>query len=481
MVGLDIQNSSPVQQYRQSIEQPAQSSTSNSIASQDHNLDSPHIQRGSVATVSEGCLWTACENPLSVDNSLSFQIHRHLSLLTCFDAGLKLQQLLTSDVDRECLHDMPAFTGEGINQDPVTSAASSFDHLPRKSHDKSLGGVFTLTNGIGDGPHEEQNFDHLGAPGKSQGLYTLTNGTSSNGNVHGRDRSHSKAGSIRSMSSAKARFTENERRSPTAGELAYSRSSGTDRSQAYPPNGVVQHTSRASASSLKVMTNGDAPPPVRDPSTDLTPIPTTVLSSSAPDRFSNETSDYLTVSSTNNRHSTPLPGANYQQATTVSPSTSNPPRLAHRHTLQVPRVSTSRTSREFSATTNAPSEEATSTSGRFSPTHPSARRGSLGLVRRGTRSITSDLYLEEIPQDEDAMRWTEAVRQKRASKRRRKEEEDDDRVIVGTKVDQGHVNWVTAYNMLTGIRFTVSRTNAKMDRELTDADFLAKHKFSFDV
>jgi 1-phosphatidylinositol-4-phosphate 5-kinase len=79
------------------------------------------------------------------------------------------------------------------------------------------------------------------------------------------------------------------------------------------------------------------------------------------------------------------------------------------------------------------------------------------------------------------MRWTEAIRQKRASRRKRKEEEDDDRVIVGTKVDQGHVNWVTAYNMLTGIRFTVSRTNAKMDRELTEADFDARHKFSFDI
>ena len=58
---------------------------------------------------------------------------------------------------------------------------------------------------------------------------------------------------------------------------------------------------------------------------------------------------------------------------------------------------------------------------------------------------------------------------------------DDDNVIVGKKVEEGHVNWVTAYNMLTGIRFTVSRTNAKMDRDLTEADFDAKHKLSFDV
>ncbi|KKY23227.1 putative phosphatidylinositol-4-phosphate 5-kinase its3 [Phaeomoniella chlamydospora] len=131
------------------------------------------------------------------------------------------------------------------------------------------------------------------------------------------------------------------------------------------------------------------------------------------------------------------------------------------------------------STLNA-TEDAMSGSGRISPTHQS-RRASLGLARRTTRSIASDLHLDEVPQDDDAARWTEAIRQKRASRRRRREEEDDDRVIVGTKVDQGHVNFVTAYNMLTGIRFTVSRTNAKMDRELTDADFKARHKFSFDI
>jgi 1-phosphatidylinositol-4-phosphate 5-kinase len=105
----------------------------------------------------------------------------------------------------------------------------------------------------------------------------------------------------------------------------------------------------------------------------------------------------------------------------------------------------------------------------------------MSLVRRTTRSINSDVHLDEVPQDEEAARWAEHIRQKRASKRKRREDEDEDRVVVGTKVDQNHVNWVTAYNMLTGIRFTVSRTNAKMDRELTDADFDAKHKFSFDI
>lgn len=148
-----------------------------------------------------------------------------------------------------------------------------------------------------------------------------------------------------------------------------------------------------------------------------------------------------------------------------------PPQLKHRHTLQVPKPAPARGSIDDALST-----------GRFSPTVATGlRRGSLSMNRRNTQSIHSNMPHEEVIQDEDALRWAEAIRQKRASKRKRKDEEDDERVVVGTKVDQNHVNWVTAYNMLTGIRFTVSRTNAKMDRPLTDADFAARHKFSFDI
>ena len=155
-------------------------------------------------------------------------------------------------------------------------------------------------------------------------------------------------------------------------------------------------------------------------------------------------------------------------------------RLQHRHTLQVPRTSTIRGSRDFSWPNGDAADEGFSSS--VSPTTTgAARRGSLSLARRTTRSIHSDMILDEIPQDGEVARWTETVRQKRASRRKRKEEEEDDRVLVGTKVDTNHANWVNAYNMLTGIRFTVSRTNAKIDRDLTDQDFDARHKFSFDI
>ncbi|CAD6504878.1 BgTH12-00379 [Blumeria graminis f. sp. triticale] len=150
-----------------------------------------------------------------------------------------------------------------------------------------------------------------------------------------------------------------------------------------------------------------------------------------------------------------------------------PPPLKLRDTLQVPKVGHNRTAEE----------DGVCNSGRYSPTtaNHNSRRGSLATNPRNTQSVCSNIPHEEILPDDDALIWAEAVRQKRASKRRKRDEDDDDRVIVGTKVDQNHVNWVTAYNMLTGIRFTVSRTNAKIDRPLTNADFEARHKFSFDI
>jgi 1-phosphatidylinositol-4-phosphate 5-kinase len=160
-------------------------------------------------------------------------------------------------------------------------------------------------------------------------------------------------------------------------------------------------------------------------------------------------------------------------------SAPQPPRLQHRHTLEVPRNSTSRISRDTAS--SGLDGDVISASGRFSPATPTRRRASVTLVRRVTRSLNSDLHLDEVSQDLEAAQYAEMVRQKRMSRRKRKEEEEEDRVLVGTKVDQNHANYVMAYNMLTGIRFTVSRTNAKMDRELTDADFDMKHKFSFDV
>lgn len=181
--------------------------------------------------------------------------------------------------------------------------------------------------------------------------------------------------------------------------------------------------------------------------------------------------------------STPVPCSNYRFSFPVSNTRTTPhttqqltnllqssstSELKHRHTLQVPKSVPARSSRD----------DAPYTSGRFSPsTVNSQPKNSLNPTIKSTQILTH----EEVAPDDDALLWAEAVRQKRASKRRKKDDEDEDRVVVGNKVDQNHENWVMAYNMLTGIRFTVSRTNAKIDRPLTIADFEARHKFSFDM
>ncbi|KAG6040626.1 hypothetical protein E4U41_007690 [Claviceps citrina] len=189
--------------------------------------------------------------------------------------------------------------------------------------------------------------------------------------------------------------------------------------------------------------------------------------------------DLVPPSSSPHRFSFPLAHQGSPAIGTSSSGHLQPPApgagLKHRHTLEVPKPP-GRSSRD--------GLDAAQASGRFSPTPATSvgnRRASLSLARRTTRSMQSDAPRDGVLADEDAIRWAEAYRQKRASKRKRKEEEDDDRVLVGTKVDESHANWVTAYNMLTGIRVAVSRTNAKLDRELTDADFEAKQKSTFDI
>ncbi|RYP44029.1 hypothetical protein DL768_009460 [Monosporascus sp. mg162] len=122
-----------------------------------------------------------------------------------------------------------------------------------------------------------------------------------------------------------------------------------------------------------------------------------------------------------------------------------------RHTLEVPRLAPTRSSRDGIDTAV--------TSGRLSSTAAATPSGIyralLSLMRRNTRSMNSE--------------------------RKRMELEDDDRVLVGTRMDERRADWVIAYNMLTGIRVSVLRTNAMLDRPLADADFEAKQNSTLDM
>ncbi|KAF9316519.1 Phosphatidylinositol-4-phosphate 5-kinase [Linnemannia elongata] len=95
------------------------------------------------------------------------------------------------------------------------------------------------------------------------------------------------------------------------------------------------------------------------------------------------------------------------------------------------------------------------------------------------RRSDDEMEMDEL---EDAKRRMEAL--KKSSSRRmskRKKDEDNDRVLIGTRIGEDHVNYVLMYNMLTGIRVSVSRCNAKPQRMLVDEDFTAAHKLAFDI
>ncbi|CAG8627709.1 455_t:CDS:2, partial [Scutellospora calospora] len=109
-------------------------------------------------------------------------------------------------------------------------------------------------------------------------------------------------------------------------------------------------------------------------------------------------------------------------------------------------------------------------------------RKSSGMLRR-RNTYSSEIQSEDIMLDKETQKWAENVK-RRLSKRKTREKgkgDDEEGPMIGTRIGEGHVNYVLMYNMLTGIRVGVSRCNAKIERELTDADFKAAHKLAFDI
>lgn len=101
-----------------------------------------------------------------------------------------------------------------------------------------------------------------------------------------------------------------------------------------------------------------------------------------------------------------------------------------------------------------------------------------------TRNHTTGHVLTEPEVSEDFAKELSA-RQKAFRRISRRyptnKEEDDDRVLMGTRISEGHQNYILMYNMLTGIRIAVGRVSAKPDRPLVEQDFSAAHKLAFDV
>lgn len=130
------------------------------------------------------------------------------------------------------------------------------------------------------------------------------------------------------------------------------------------------------------------------------------------------------------------------------------------------------------------------------PTNRSKRRNTIGspispipLKSNPVRDAgTEDNLADDIQQAADQ------IRRERMSKRAKAHAEAEraltrgadltagpDNPLVGNLIGEDHVNYVLMYNMLTGIRIGVSRCQAKIKRPLTEEDFTARHKFSFDM
>lgn len=102
---------------------------------------------------------------------------------------------------------------------------------------------------------------------------------------------------------------------------------------------------------------------------------------------------------------------------------------------------------------------------------------------RLSRNYTTG-HIESIEETSEEFSKELTARQKafrRLSRRKPLENDDEDRVIMGTRISEGHQNYILMYNMLTGIRIAVGRVSAKPDRPLVADDFWAAHKLAFDV
>ncbi|TPX26569.1 Phosphatidylinositol-4-phosphate 5-kinase [Coccidioides immitis] len=373
----------------------------------------------------------------------------------------------------------------------TTSPPPIFNPTPRKSHDRSsLSNAFVwASEANGENGHVDTTSSEFFMTNLKTGSFqSLPHTNKSVVSSHGRERSHSRNGSLLSLGAGDRGEVHKDHHHPhhphhhhlhhqqQQQHARHSLANGIDAQVDRPYSAALSNGTCAlpPPASPKPMLNGDRSS-TDEISTEHTP-PTSIV----PTPVAENDGGFAPFQQTTNRRASPPPTLQTDFENSASPPSPRSPRLIQRHTLQVPRTTSGRRSVRDSLAPS-PSDDNLTSSDRFSSAS-GFRRGSLSLARRTPRSIQSDLYLDEgSPQDDDAVRWTKAIKHRRASKRKRRDEEDEDRVIVGTKVDQNHVNYVTAYNMLTGIRFTVSRTNAKLDRELTDADFEAKHKFSFDI
>lgn len=154
----------------------------------------------------------------------------------------------------------------------------------------------------------------------------------------------------------------------------------------------------------------------------------------------------------------------------------------------------------------APPVASPETQGDIRPSQASYRRARAPSVTRQpparqpsnlTVSTTSASLPDHGPTfDEEMAHNADVLRRSRRAKERapaanegkygsptRSERREDEMppTLFGNLIEEGHENYVLMYHMLTGIRIGVSRAAARPRAPLVEADFNARHKFTFDI
>ncbi|KAI9252460.1 hypothetical protein BY458DRAFT_523061 [Sporodiniella umbellata] len=112
---------------------------------------------------------------------------------------------------------------------------------------------------------------------------------------------------------------------------------------------------------------------------------------------------------------------------------------------------------------------------------PMSRHYSTGYPLKSVRQQIEDKEKVDLMKRSEELQKELTHRKSTFKRLSRLLQDDDDKVLMGTRISEGHRNYVLMYNMLTGIRIAVSRVTAKIDRKVIDEDFLSAHKLAFDV
>lgn len=116
---------------------------------------------------------------------------------------------------------------------------------------------------------------------------------------------------------------------------------------------------------------------------------------------------------------------------------------------------------------------------------------SMSSMSSGGHAVESATFEEEMAQNADALRRSRRAKGTGEAQRRPQSPRQSMQPPwspregavrpIGTLIGEDHVNYVLMYHMLTGIRIAVSRCEARAMHQLTEADFSAKYKFTFDI